>query len=674
MTYAYEGLLEGDSFSGALSRAEGNGVGTYAIAQGTLTAGDNYSISFTSADFTITAKPLTVTATSGLEKIYGDDDPELTYTSVGLLEGDSFSGALSRAEGDGVGTYAIAQGTLTAGDNYSISFTSADFTITAKPLTVTATSGLGKVYGDADPELTYTYEGLLEGDALSGALSRAEGDGVGTYAIAQGTLTAGDNYSISFTGAEFAITKRPITLTANSVSGEYKGSAITYSDAADAESPYYTISDGSLADNQEITSIALQGVGVTVGEYDINITEGSVAIGDYTSNYNITLEKGTLTITANTTAITVVPGSGSKEYDGTALTKTAHDDFTVTGVPDNFTWTAAADGTVTNVVPGDGEKAVNAVTEFKIFNLAGDDVTNQFSRIDVSATGTLTINPKMSVYDFLTVEESGSSTVVSINGDIPSILTGNELSTSVEATEVTYTRTFDTPYATICLPFAVSASEAAAAGKFYQFTEITDNYEVVMTEVKDDDLAADTPYIIAPASNDKVSFSYTGTGAVTISLDVEPSTSDADWAFKGTYKVKSFKNVYPDDDKAIYFFASTDQKDDEENVEIHAGDFVITDTQDDATKAAPFRAYLEYTGDGNLSLSSSSATGRDASASIMPRTLKVIIVNGDGTITKIGSISVSGEDKWFTIDGIQIEGQPTEGGMYIRNGRAVMVK
>ena len=301
--------------------------------------------------------------------------------------------------------------------------------------------------------------------------------------------------------------------------------------------------------------------------------------------------------------------------------------------------------------------------------MAGD--ANHTSTAVTPIVGSKAINPKVTEYDFITVTETGNSTTVDINGDIPSSLTGNELSTSVEATEVTYTRTFDTPYATICLPFAVSASEAAAAGKFYQFTGISDNYEVVMDEVSGG-LAANTPYIIEPESTtDKVSFS---SGNLTINPAGEPTTApdDADWAFKGTYNVKSFKDVKPEE-KAIYFFASTDQKDVEENVEINAGDFVITDTQNDATKAAPFRAYLEYTGSGDLSLQSS-ATGRDVSASSMPRTLKVIIVNGDGTITKIGTISVSGEDKWFTIDGIQIEGQPTEGGLYIRNGRAVMVK
>ena len=41
--------------------------------------------------------------------------------------------------------------------------------------------------------------------ALSGALTNAAGETPGEYAIAQGTLTVGKNYTIDFTGATFRI-------------------------------------------------------------------------------------------------------------------------------------------------------------------------------------------------------------------------------------------------------------------------------------------------------------------------------------------------------------------------------------------------------------------------------------------------------------------------------------
>ena len=64
-----------------------------------------------------------------------------------------------------------------------------------------------KVYGSADPELTYQVSGLVGNDTLSGELTRATGEDVGEYAITQGTL-ANSNYKINFTGANLTITAK----------------------------------------------------------------------------------------------------------------------------------------------------------------------------------------------------------------------------------------------------------------------------------------------------------------------------------------------------------------------------------------------------------------------------------------------------------------------------------
>jgi hypothetical protein len=56
------------------------------------------------------------------------------------------------------------------------------------------------VLGAADPALTYsvTLGSLVTGDAFTGSVTRVAGEGVGTYAIQQGTLAAGSNYSLTF--------------------------------------------------------------------------------------------------------------------------------------------------------------------------------------------------------------------------------------------------------------------------------------------------------------------------------------------------------------------------------------------------------------------------------------------------------------------------------------------
>ena len=82
---------------------------------------------------------------------------------------------------------------------------SASITITKRALVVKA-AAKSKTFGAADPALTYTATGLVGRDTVSGALVRDAGEAVGTYAIRQGTLTAGSNYAINFTGANLTIT------------------------------------------------------------------------------------------------------------------------------------------------------------------------------------------------------------------------------------------------------------------------------------------------------------------------------------------------------------------------------------------------------------------------------------------------------------------------------------
>jgi hypothetical protein len=216
----YQGTDDNSILSGALSRAAGENVGTYAIEQGTLTAGDNYDIVFVSNDFTINKATLTITADANQSKGYGETDPVLTYTDSGYQHSDNnsiLSGALSRAAGEDVGIYAIEQGTLTAGDNYDIVFVSDDFTITKATLTITPHSGQGKTYGSTNPVYPYDISGFVLGDTaavINGALGRQSGENVGTYLYNAGSLTA-QNYTFVIIEEYFAITPAPIEVHVN---------------------------------------------------------------------------------------------------------------------------------------------------------------------------------------------------------------------------------------------------------------------------------------------------------------------------------------------------------------------------------------------------------------------------------------------------------------------------
>ena len=229
--YSYSAPLEGtDTFTGKLSRLAGEDVGNYPFALGTLTAGNNYSISFESELFTITPKAITVTAKASQTKVYGEAEPSLGYDVAPALIGtDAFTGSLERTAGENVSIYPISQGTLSAGSNYSLSFVGGSFSIRPKPIVITADASQSKSFGAADPA-SFSYQvspSLVGTDALTGKLSRIAGESVSVYPITIGNLDAGSNYSVTFVSNDFTINKKALTanITANPNLEYVKGGA-----------------------------------------------------------------------------------------------------------------------------------------------------------------------------------------------------------------------------------------------------------------------------------------------------------------------------------------------------------------------------------------------------------------------------------------------------------------
>ncbi|EPA0355624.1 MBG domain-containing protein [Pseudomonas aeruginosa] len=320
-TYQVSGLKRGDTSAsvlngGALVRESGENVGKYGIQQGMLNlngdAGQNYVLRFVEGDFFITPASLTVDA-DGKTKVYGDFDPALTYRVNGLKNGDSqtevLTGLLQRAPGEDVGSYDIRQGSLDLasgkGQNYVLSFTGNEFTITPARLTVTADSQT-KVYGDLDPTLTYTVAGLKNADSQAevlngGALNRAPGEAVGDYGISQGDLALnqgkGGNYVLSFVKGNLAITPATLTVEAQDQSKVYGNAdpALTHvvHGLKNGDSAADVLNDGSLA----------RVAGEDVGQYRIH--QGSIGLNNLQgSNYVLQFVDGSLTITPASLSVT----------------------------------------------------------------------------------------------------------------------------------------------------------------------------------------------------------------------------------------------------------------------------------------------------------------------------------------------------------------------------------
>ena len=114
---------------------------------------------------------------------------------------------------------------------------------------------------------------------FTGALTRDEGKDVGDYAITQGTLSAGDNYVIDYTGANLTITKRTLTVTADPKSKKCG--------KADPALTYHV--DG-LVDGDEVTVTLTREEGWDLGVYAIN---ADIVASD---NYEVIYKPATFTI------------------------------------------------------------------------------------------------------------------------------------------------------------------------------------------------------------------------------------------------------------------------------------------------------------------------------------------------------------------------------------------
>jgi hypothetical protein len=172
-----------------------------------LSGSQNYNLVIDRASLAITANDATIT--------YGGAVPALTASYRGFVNGDNVSSlataptiTTTATSSSPAGVYSITASGATD-PNYSFSYTSGTLTINRATLSVAAAAQT-KEYGAADPALTYTVSGLLNGDntgIFTGSLSRNSGEAVGAYPITKGSLSAGSNYTINYTGNSLTITK-----------------------------------------------------------------------------------------------------------------------------------------------------------------------------------------------------------------------------------------------------------------------------------------------------------------------------------------------------------------------------------------------------------------------------------------------------------------------------------
>ena len=218
-SYTFSNVVDGQTATITYTPAKGTSAGTYdngsfandlKVMSGSRDVTDNYSLwSKTKGKLIITSldnENFNVSFDANLDNVVYDGNGQKPKVIVKdgdktLVEGQDYTLTYNQNVNAGV-----AYVTVTGIGNYAGSSATKSFTIGKKPLTIKADAKT-KVTGEADPALTYTSEGLVAGDKITGALTRDAGEAAGTYAIKQGTLSAGDNYAITYVGANLTITE-----------------------------------------------------------------------------------------------------------------------------------------------------------------------------------------------------------------------------------------------------------------------------------------------------------------------------------------------------------------------------------------------------------------------------------------------------------------------------------
>jgi len=657
--------VDGLTFEGVSASGSGTEMGDYPVTFTGVTIGTtkdtsgNYVVMSTvNGTLTISRKQLTITADSETKVYDGTPLTKNSYTHTELLTGDKIEGVTvtgsqtDAGTSDNVLSAAVIKNSnnddVTA--NYDITYTNGTLTVTPKPITVKA-DNKWKAYGEADPRLTYTSGGLLNNDAITGTLSRVAGENVGTYAITVGGLTAGDNYEISFTGANLTIVKAELTVTANN-------HTITYGDAPAGNG---VTCEGFVG---EETSAVLGG---TLA-YDFSYTQYGDVGNTYTikpkgltsSNYEITFSTGRLTVSPKEVGLTW--SETTFPYDGSPHAPTANATELVNGDKIGVT------------VSGAETNAGNSLTA-TASALTGTKKHNY--KLPEANTHTFTISPKSigngtTLADGYTLNFGEGNTILLTDDVIGSALVlstdysvGEDTDTSEGYSERTvtgkgnYTGSFSVRNASVA--FSTDTEQDRWSGTF-------------VAEKKNE---GDIGFVLPEGFSAFIISGIRGEWAIPEPLNYIPA--DVPVLLVANHQTQGFVVTEAESEKVTAI--TPDQKDKNMLEKVTEA----TSGYDPDTQSAPFttkQIYLLYKNEfvfnkaGNLKKGKVYLNPNHTASSPEPAPARLMIAwnHTTGIEDGRGKIEDGSSERWYTLDGRCLSGKPTTKGLYIVNGKKTVIK
>lgn len=344
-------------------RAEGENAGEYAISINAEPIAKNYTFSYNTANygkFTITPKELDNTAAfsftlSANSFEYTGAAVSPTITAASYTYGAA-PGAVQAMADPADFTY-VAANNINAGENTAQLIITGqgnfkgtvvkNFTITKKPVYIKP-SAANKVYGATDPEFAYTLVSApgaaeVDGAVLNGTvtLSRTEGENVGTYKIYVVSYVAADNDNYKIADDQIVNTPASeddknltaaftINPTGDGLVLKFKSSAVATKVYGNAD-PVYSIDDleyvsGFVGDDTwDVVKPTLSVPQFAIASQQVNAENNKVTVtGLASTNYpNVSVQPLTFTVTARPLVVTVK--NQTVEY-GTNIVTDSDDD------------------------------------------------------------------------------------------------------------------------------------------------------------------------------------------------------------------------------------------------------------------------------------------------------------------------------------------------------------
>ena len=655
--------VDGLTFEGVSASGSGTEMGDYPVTFTGVTIGTtkdtsgNYVVTNTvNGTLTISRKQLTITADSETKVYDGTPLTKNSYTHTDLFEGDwiesvTVTGSQTNAgTSNNVPSAAVIKNStdddVTA--NYDIIYNNGTLEVTKRTLTVTA-NVRSKVYGEADPMLTYQSEGLINGDVITGTLTRAPGENSGDYAISQGELTAGDNYEISFTGANLTITKAKLKISA-------QNNSITYGAIPAGIGVTYTGFVG------EETSSVLGGK----LDYDFSYTQYD-DVGNYTitpkgltsDNYGIIFVEGKLTVSPKEVGLTW--SETTFPYDGSPHAPTATAKELVNGDKIGVTVTGAQ----TNA--GNHTATASGLTGAKKRNYS----------LPEANTHTFTISPKSigngtTLADGYTLNFGEGNTILLTDDVIGSALVlstdysvGEDTDTSEGYSERTvtgkgnYTGSFSVRNASVA--FSTDTEQDRWSGTF-------------VAEKKNE---GDIGFVLPEGFSAFIISGIRGEWAIPEPLNYIPA--DVPVLLVANHQTQGFVVTEAESEKVTAI--TPDQKDKNMLEKVTE----TTSGYDPDTQSAPFttkQIYLLYKNEfvfnkaGNLKKGKVYLNPNHTASSPEPAPARLMIAwnHTTGIEDGRGKIEDGSSERWYTLDGRCLSGKPTTKGLYIVNGKKTVIK